>query len=589
MINTNNLCMECMKDNGGAEICPYCGYRDDHLQTAPYLTPKTWLMDRYLVGKVMTSDGEGVTYIGWDNILQSAVMVREYLPEGLCERVADTGSVHPRSETGEEYTRCLAAFLERCRALARMRDLSALFPVYDIFELGGTAYAVSEYAESITLHEFLHRNGNALTFEQTRALMMPAVSTIASLHAADIIHGGIAPDTLYVGKDGKLRLGGFATLELRSSQGALKTQLFSGYSAIEQYGFDGKIGPHTDVYSFAACVYRCITGEAPVDVKNRVEHDAFVLPAVLTEKAPDYAVKALTNALQFMPDARTATIERFRAEFSSAPSITEENLIAEAPETESADVSAGKKKNKGSLYTIIAMVATLVVLIALFIGADLKWHIFGIIPNGDAVSNPSVLVISSQESPSVNTSSKLTRKTENFVGQSLTACERNYGSYTFKIDYKKYSEEYAKGVIISQSPEANTEFPLDAEEAQTITVVVSLGSGRLRVPAVEGLTYAEAIEKLWQAGFSYDSITNNTETPAYDGKVTKISPSAGSTCNVYDADIILYVEDPVTSVISVPEAPVDNREVSSVADNSSSPVVSQPSSSQQSNSSRKPE
>ncbi len=570
MINTSHLCMECMKDKAEAEVCPHCGYREEALQTAPYLPLRSWLMDRYLVGKMLTCDGEGVTYIGWDNILQAPVTVREYLPDGLCERASDGLTVRGLAE---DYSRCLAGFLSRARALARMRDLAALFPTYDIFELNGTAYAVSEYTESISLGEFLHRNGEALTFEQTRALMLPAVSTLSALHEAGLIHGGIAPETLFVGRDGRLRFGGFAQPELRAARGALKPQLFPGYAAIEQYGFDGKIGPHTDVYGFAALVYRVLTGQAPTDAKTRVGNDLFVLPASLQNKIPAYAADALTNALQLMPDARTATAERFREEFTAAPNVTEEKYarLEDEEAEESNELQSGRKKRgRGLLYTVIAMLVTLVVLGGLFAFLDLRWHLFGVLGNDTTSSTPSILVISSEETPSVNTSSQLTRKVDTFVGQSLAACERNYGSYTFKVKYKIYTEEYAKGVIVSQSPEAGTEFPLENDEVQEITVVVSLGSGQLRVPQVEGLTYAEAMERLWEAGFAYESVTNNTGNPAYNGIVTKISPSAGSTCNVYDAKIVLYVEDPVTSEPLISEPPSGNKEVESVADTPSS-------------------
>ena len=72
MQNINDLCMGCMKDNGGAEVCPYCGYHEDALPLAPYLPTKTWLEDRYLVGKLLSSNGEGATYLGWDNVSAGA-------------------------------------------------------------------------------------------------------------------------------------------------------------------------------------------------------------------------------------------------------------------------------------------------------------------------------------------------------------------------------------------------------------------------------------------------------------------------------------------------------------------------------------
>ncbi len=570
MINTNHLCMECMKNKGEADICPYCNYKDDGLQTAPYLATKTWLMDRYLVGKVMTFDAEGVTYMGWDNILQSPVLIREFLPEGLCLRGENGLQVNPTS--GADYTRCLAAFLELHRALARMRDLAALFPVYDIFECNGTAYVVSEYTESITLNEFLHRNREILTFEQARTLLLPAVSTLSSLHSAGIVHGGISPDTLYVGKDGKLRFSGFAGSELRFARGALKTGLFAGYAAIEQYGFDGKAGPHTDVYAFAATLYRVLAGAAPMSAKERVNNDVFVIPSALQQKMPAHAAEALTNALQLMPDHRTATIERFRSEFSATPAIQEEKNPSLPGEEEQTPVVVENQKSKTGLYALVAMLVTLVVFVAIFAFVDLQWNVFGVFSSEPESSAPSLLVISSQPTPSVDTESQLTRKVNNFVGQSYDATVQNYTSYDFKVEYKVYSEQYDKGVIISQSPAAGTEIPLDAKETQPVTVVVSLGSGNLTVPTVQGLTYAQAIEKLWKAGFQYDSITTNVANPDYDYVVTKTAPEAGSTCGVYDAKVILYVEKPVTSEVDLPTQSEDNREVSSIPEPTASTV-----------------
>lgn len=568
MINTNHLCMECMKNKGEAEICPYCNYRDDGLQTTPYLATKTWLMDRYLVGKVTTFDAEGITYIGWDNILQSPVIVREFFPEGLCVRAENGLQVTPVSSA--DFSQCLGEFLDLHRALGRMRELGALFPVYDIFESNGTAYAVSEYTESITLNEFLHRNRESLTFEQARTLLLPAVATLSALHSADIIHGGISPDTLYVGKDGKLRFGGFAGSQLRFARGALKTGLFAGYAAIEQYGFDGKAGPQTDVYAFAATLYRVLSGAAPMSAKDRVNNDVFVIPATVQQKMPEHAAEALTNALQLMPDARTATIERFRSEFSATPAIREEKKSTALP-LDDEETPTEEPKSKTALYAIIAMLATLVVFLGIFTVVDLTWNVFGVFSSEEASSAPSLLVISSQPTPSVDTQSQLTRKVNNFVGQSYEAAVQNFTSYNITVQYRVYSDQYEKGTIISQSPEAGTEIPLESKEAQPVTVVVSLGSGDLKVPTVSGLTYAQAIEKLWQAGFSYDSISTNVENPGYDYVVTKVAPEAGSKCNVYDAKVILYVEKPVTSNVEVPTTSEDNREVSSIPEAPSTP------------------
>ncbi|MBR6548236.1 MAG: PASTA domain-containing protein [Clostridia bacterium] len=525
MINVNRLCMQCMKERGENEICPFCGYHEDGLQIAPYLAVKTWLMDRYLVGKMMTCDGEGVTYIGWDNVLQSAVLVREYLPGGLCQRV-DGVTVRPMPESAEDYARCLTSFLEVNRSLARMRDLSALFPIYDIFELNGTAYAIAEYTESITMREFLHRNGDRLTFDQTRTLLMPAASTLESLHSAGVVHGGISPETMYIGRDGKVRFSGFAGRELRSSRGSLNAGLFAGYAAIEQYGFDGRIGPHTDVYALAGVFYRVISGKDPAEAKARMNQDT-VLPASLpADQVPAYAVEALINALQIMPDNRTASVERFRAEFSAAPAVSKKTVVAPVvipepiePEVDEDDYDeydlddrVTQKKSKTWLYLLIAMLITFIILGGLFLFLDWQLGLVGIF--GDKEAGVSSIVEESEPTVSyiggpVNSDpAQLVKEVPNYVGKQYPACASLEGS-SFEVNpvnvHRVYSDTVAQDTVITQYPAAGTEVAVPAQ----VVLIVSMGSNKPQAVTPEvliGQTYGTALATLLDAGYEWENI-----------------------------------------------------------------------------------
>jgi len=62
----DTLCMGCMKDIGDADVCPHCGFSKDTPQIAPYLPLHTLVAERYLIGKVLSAGGDGVTYMGWD-------------------------------------------------------------------------------------------------------------------------------------------------------------------------------------------------------------------------------------------------------------------------------------------------------------------------------------------------------------------------------------------------------------------------------------------------------------------------------------------------------------------------------------------
>ncbi|MCM1224526.1 MAG: hypothetical protein NC548_59770, partial [Lachnospiraceae bacterium] len=63
-------CMEEMREDGG-RFCPHCGY--DNSKTAPEppyaMRPGTILHGRYLMGRVLGQGGFGITYIGFDLVL----------------------------------------------------------------------------------------------------------------------------------------------------------------------------------------------------------------------------------------------------------------------------------------------------------------------------------------------------------------------------------------------------------------------------------------------------------------------------------------------------------------------------------------
>lgn len=572
MQNTNDLCMGCMKDIGGAEPCPHCGYRDDHLQLAPYLPPKTWLQDRYLVGKMVSHDGEGATYIGWDNVLQAPVLIREFLPSGMVTRETGVDEVTVKPQFKDTYAKYLNSFLELSRTLGRLRDLPALFPVYDIFELNSTGYRISEQVESINFEDFLRRNGNTLTFEQVRSVMMPLLSTLSSLHAAGIIHGGISPETLFIGRDGRLRIDGFAIPALRDARSELEPRLFEGYSAIEQYGFEGSRGPHTDIYSFAAVIYRALVGNPPPDAPSRATNDRLTIPSDVTKSVPTHALTALANALQVMPDDRTDTVDEFRDGFSSATPISElrNSPVETDDQSDTRKIGLSSEKNadkkRSMTYTLIAMGATVVVLVILFIILNAKFHIFG----GTSSYSPSEIDISSGLS---YTDSGMTQKVPDVQGMDYNEALTKYGSvYEMTVSGKEYSREYAAGEIIRQSLEAGSEVPADASKKHEMTVVLSLGSSSASIPDVSGCTYEEAFIKLVTAGFSPKNI-NKVEKysdSVASGKVIETTPGGGTKDYSVDREITVYVSNRPASQSSVPD-------VSSQPAASSRPNVIEPS------------
>lgn len=557
MQNTNNLCMGCMRDMGeGKDICPYCGHHDDGLQTAPYLELRTWLKDRYMVGELVSSNSEGNTYIGWDNVSQFPVYIREFMPLDVCVRANDGTTVVPKNGLEAVYDTCLQSFLELARSLARMRDLSALLPVYDIFELGGTAYYVSEYIVSITLESFLVKNGNKLNWEQTKALMMPVLGTLRSLHSADIIHRGISPETIIVGRDGKLRLIGFCIPEIRTSRGELSSELFSGYSPVEQYGFEGQVGSPSDIYAFAAVIFRMLTGMRPPESTSRVTNDLLIIPNEISEELPKYVLSALANALQILPEDRTKTVDELHSELANVSA-----MISKQPKNsgESAEKELSARKN--NLKTVLISLGCTMVVLGLAV-----WLLYSnfIAEPEDSSSTPVFSVPSDESEASVVSEyvqTEVVPDLKNKTYQEATLICTN--KFDLKVVGKRYSDTIAKGKIVFQTPDGNANIPVGEDGSRsTIEVYISLGKSSGTMPDVSNKTYEEAFIELVKAGFAPENITKAEKysVSVQPQHVVDTNPIAGTKSVNYDSLVTIYVNTRTAETSSV------GGEVPSIAD-----------------------
>ena len=71
-------CMGCMEEfQEDFHFCPNCGYEDGAPPKEAYhLKPGSMLKGRYIVGRVLGFGGFGVTYIGYDTVLNHKVAIK---------------------------------------------------------------------------------------------------------------------------------------------------------------------------------------------------------------------------------------------------------------------------------------------------------------------------------------------------------------------------------------------------------------------------------------------------------------------------------------------------------------------------------
>ena len=75
-------CMKCMHALAAGEtFCSECGRPYGSVETEPFaLKPGTILDGKYLVGEMLGQGGFGITYIGFDLLLEQKVAIKEYYP-----------------------------------------------------------------------------------------------------------------------------------------------------------------------------------------------------------------------------------------------------------------------------------------------------------------------------------------------------------------------------------------------------------------------------------------------------------------------------------------------------------------------------
>ena len=503
MQENNNLCMGCMSSVSGEKVCSVCGFDSSAYNVPGSLPLRTVLAGRYLVGKVLSSTGEGFTYLSFDTVTESVVRITEYFPQGLCTRNADL-TVNIGGESSFVYNDGIMKFVELHKKLAGLSDVSAVYRIIDVFEVNNTAYSVSENPPGISYKEFLLRNGGALTWEQVRPLIITLINSIRTLHQNGIIHGGISPETLIVGRDGRLRMTDFCIPAVRSAQGSMSAQLHSGFAAIEQYRGEN-ITAATDVYAVGAVLFRTLTGNPPPDAKQRLEKDNMTFSRSVAEQVPRNVLIAMANALKLDPESRTGTMEALRENLQVTASVQ--------PTPQPQQTSGGNKgnvkykKSGGSKkYILIAALVTL-----LLIGAG-----FGVFyymnqnktETGESSSSENQTSYDSYEVISASSTPEKHLSVPDFSGKSYAELieEPAYEEYAewfdFKVVRKEYNSKYSKGKICAQNVEVGTA----AKKGTVIELTVSLGSEKIKMPDLIGMNKDEALIEMLKLGFDFNNV-----------------------------------------------------------------------------------
>ena len=511
-MNIDRLCPGCMNDNSGEKICSICGYDLSSKNEGFCLPVKFLLSERYVIGKAISVNTEGITYIAWDNASETAVHIKEYYPKGIATRNPDkTVSVVSGNEF--YFNEGLMDFIEINKKFIAT-ELQAVVPVFTVFEENGTVYAATPIISGITLSNFLERNGGSLRWEQARPLFLPLIDTLKGLHEIGIIHGGISPETILVGRDGKLRMVGICIPRLRTTSPDSHAELYSGYAAVEQYGkSDDKLSTASDVYALSAVLFRVLIGVAPPSAESRLETDTLSIPARFADELPRQVLVAIANGMQVKIQNRTENIEVLKNELVYGE--TQENLrrvantrAAEQKAKQETKQPSQAKKGSSVKYAAISagITAALFLVIAIVLCVVFKDQIFGVeeptFNNSEIEPMPEIESIGDVDPGAEN--SIILYEVPDLSGKFYYQLEDidDYERFKFSIKGKEYSDKYERGMICGQTVAAGTAVQNETE----IQVIISLGPKEITVANVVGLDEMSAKLELLKQGFLYSNI-----------------------------------------------------------------------------------
>ncbi|MDR1538066.1 MAG: PASTA domain-containing protein [Clostridiales bacterium] len=495
------ICMGCMERyDDEFEICPSCGYIDGTAaEEALHMAPGTILLDRYIVGKVLGFGGFGVTYIGYDAVLEQKVAIKEYLPSEFSTRMSGQAKLTIfDGNRKEQFEAGLAKFVDEAKRLAKFHSADGIVKIFDSFQSNNTAYIVMECLDGETLGAMLKRSG-PIHPEKAVEMLLPIIRSLQDVHGQGVIHRDIAPDNIFLTNDKKVKLIDFGAARYATTaySRSLTVIIKPGYSPEEQYRSRGDQGSYTDVYAIGATLYRMIAGQPPPDALERRAHfessrkDILKPLSRFTPEISENLETAIHNALNVRVEDRTPDMATLEKELTSLePAPRRDGKISM--------IDPLKWPRWAKIGIPAALFAAMLFATLLSTGAtgsadSLKDSIY--IPEGSA-RVPSVV--------------------NDYLDSALIRLDE--ASLNCKVSGKEYSNLVPANMILSQSINAGTVVPINT----TLELLISSGSETRTVPDVYGMEAALAQKALEDAGFEVIYTAGYSDVIA-EGRVISLS------------------------------------------------------------------
>jgi serine/threonine protein kinase len=250
---------------------------NDRTAALPAGTPIASFQIRRLLGV----DGFGFIYEG-SSQAGSAVIIREFFPRAIASRQTGPSVVFERKHR-ERWDLALNR-LERLSNKLRQFRHPNFVKVLDFERLNDTGYVVMARCEGESLETWLQARATPPDPTELMPIVAPILDALATMHRKGGVHQDVSPLSIVIGLDGQPILAGGPTFaEVVAIAGRRAPSLSemsptaSCYLAPEQVAAVSGLRAPTDMYAVGAVLYRCFTGQPPVEAARRIGSVRFEL------------------------------------------------------------------------------------------------------------------------------------------------------------------------------------------------------------------------------------------------------------------------------------------------------------------------
>lgn len=269
-----------------------------------------YLVEGYRVEKVIGGGGFSFVYLAYHIKTQSKVVIKEYFPHELVERIPG-GRVRPVSEVAQNHFQLgLKRFFNEGMALAKLKHPN-IINVSNFFRSNGTVFMVMDFEEGRDLRHFIKKSRGKLSERFILTVFLPVMEGLKELHASHFLHLDIKPANILLRASGEpllLDFGAVQQVKAGVPYQGIQT-LTHGYAAPEQYS-ESEMGPWCDIYSLGMTMRICITGKSPPSSPERLEKETLQpVSRILSRKYSRCLLKAIDWATELNQQRRPHSID----------------------------------------------------------------------------------------------------------------------------------------------------------------------------------------------------------------------------------------------------------------------------------------